>query len=139
VTELPEGRFFWIVGILEGEGTFIRPSPSAPRKPIVEVEMTDEDVVAELARAFGMKYNSRDRFADPSCRPTYRVRLRGRSAVTLMSRIYPHMSRRRQIQMIRATFDFEASDRSRRDLCANRWCLRVTDAGSRCEVCHEGE
>jgi hypothetical protein len=40
----------WLAGILEGEGSFIKPVPSAPRLAVVRISTTDRDVV-ERARA----------------------------------------------------------------------------------------
>src|SRR5438552_15840203 len=39
----------WLAGLLEGEGTFLRPVPSAPRAPLIRLAMTDHDVVRRAA------------------------------------------------------------------------------------------
>ena len=102
-------RFFWLVGLLEGEGTFYTPSKAT--LPVVEIEMNDEDVVTRAASLIGSKVTFRDR-AMPDVngkqvvRRTYRTRLRGYRAVWLMHRIKPYMGSRRRLQIqaaLRAT------------------------------------
>jgi hypothetical protein len=43
----------WLAGVLEAEGTFIQPTPSEPRFPIVACQMTDRDVVEQVGSMFG--------------------------------------------------------------------------------------
>src|SRR5438105_10288676 len=51
--DIGEEEFHWLVGILEGEGTFLRGAPSRPGTPILRVSMTDRDVVEHVAKLFG--------------------------------------------------------------------------------------
>jgi hypothetical protein len=90
-------RFFWMVGILEGEGTFGHPAPSAPNQPRVAVEMTDEDVIRELSALWGVAiFRKAPRGLHKA---SYRVLLRGRRAAELMRRVLPFMSSRRQARI----------------------------------------
>ena len=40
---------YWLAGILEGEGTFMRGTPSSPNSPIARICMTDRDTVTRAA------------------------------------------------------------------------------------------
>jgi hypothetical protein len=98
-----EKDFYWLVGILEGEGTFLKGPPSAPNTPRIAVSMTDEDVIQKVASLFGVKYVQIVR--DPrnnNWKTAYSVKLAGKSAMTLMRQLQPHMSKRRQEQIQRA-------------------------------------
>lgn len=93
--------FSWLVGILEGEGSFLRPSPSKPREPKVDIEMKDLDVIRKVAALLGVGYRVRDRHR-PNVNITYHVRLAGKRAVQLMWRLRPYFCERRQQQIDRA-------------------------------------
>lgn len=98
-------NFFWLVGLLEGEGSFLRPSPSKPREPKIDLEMKDRDAVERVAALLGLSYRTRIR-NKPNTSPTYHVRLSGRRAVQLMWRIRPYMTARRQDQIDAAIATF---------------------------------
>jgi hypothetical protein len=93
--------FSWFVGLAEGEASFLRPSPSKPREPKLDIEMTDEPVIRKVAALLGVAYRKRDRHRE-NVRMTYHVRLAGKRAVSLMWRMKPHLSERRQAQVDRA-------------------------------------
>ena len=89
----------WLAGLLEGEGTFLRPVPSAPRCPSIRLEMCDRDIVVRVARSW--------RRAVVSIRPrrlghrtSYVTTIKGRPAIRLMLELAPFMSgiRRRAIR-----------------------------------------
>ena len=63
--------------------------------------MTDEDVVARVAQAFGVSY-SRCAIRSERWRQTFTARLRGESAVKLMRALRPMMGQRRKGQIDRA-------------------------------------
>jgi hypothetical protein len=90
--------FFWLVGILEGEGTFCHAPPSRPGCPSVQVEMTDEDTVARVARMFGVAYHSRQP-TTPGWSRVYRCKISGRQALVVMRAIAPYMSARRRVRI----------------------------------------
>lgn len=96
-----ETNFFWMVGLLEGEGSFLRPSPSKPREPKIDVEMKDEDVIKRVSALLGVGYRQRDRHRENTS-VTYHVRLAGKRAAALMWRLRPYLSARRQAQIDRA-------------------------------------
>lgn len=97
----PLSVFAWFVGLVEGEASFLRPSPSRPRNPKLEIEMTDEVIIRKVAALLGVKYRIRDR-EKANTKVAYHVRIVGRRAVQLMWSIRPYMSPRRQAQISRA-------------------------------------
>lgn len=94
-------ELYWLAGLLEGEGSFIPGPPSNRNQPVVSISMTDEDVIAKVAKLWGMSYCpcSEDRCRENGWKIPYRTALRGSKAVQLMLRLKPHMSFRRQTQI----------------------------------------
>jgi hypothetical protein len=90
---------FWLAGLLEGEGSFLKPIPSDPGRPILSCRMTDLDVVELVAAAFGTRVQANDKGQH---RTEFAALLRGARAVELMSVLRPMMSRRRQEAIDRA-------------------------------------
>lgn len=96
---LPEGEvqldpeFAWLTGVLEAEGTFLRPIPSEPRLPIVTCQMTDRDVIERVATLFGTTVTSLER---GDRRTIYATRVKGSRAVRLMRDLAPRMGRHRR-------------------------------------------
>lgn len=88
----------WLVGILEGEGSFMKGPPSCPNKPVVSVNMTDEDVISKVSFYFGIKY-SKIKTRDVKWKNSYIAKIRGEKALNLMNIIKPYMSIRRQKQI----------------------------------------
>lgn len=89
----------WLAGLLEGEGSFLKGSPSCPRTPGVTVQMTDRDVIERVAKLFGVTYLTQQR---GKWKTAYRTTLRGARAVKLMKRLRPLMGERRKGQIDRA-------------------------------------
>jgi hypothetical protein len=96
---------YWLAGLLEGEGSF---HTSTHRKPsgthnyaIIEVSMTDEDVI----RRAGTLMGAPSRLQNPPSRrakgwkPQWRVRLFGSKASSLMRDLRPLMGERRRRQI----------------------------------------
>jgi len=100
-SDVPENQLYWLAGLLEGEGSFLKPTPSAPNRPIVGLQSTDEDVIAKVAQIFGLKYGSwhSDLYKDKGWKRVFRVYLRGARAVEFMLLIKPLMGSRRQQQI----------------------------------------
>ena len=48
--------FYWLCGLLEGEGSFMKGPPSRPQYPILTVTSTDEDVLQRVSKLFGVGY-----------------------------------------------------------------------------------
>jgi len=99
--------FHWLVGILEGEGTFVAGPPSRPHSPCIRVEMTDKDVMIRigmlLARAVIAVGRRSVRHRIP-----YAVSIRGVEAVRLMALVRDDLSPQRRAQIERALADWEA-------------------------------
>lgn len=94
-------EFYWLVGILEGEGSFQKPPPSQPNRPRVVLRMTDMDIVERASKQLGhhfKKYKgSKDNYKD-----IYEIRMTGKKAVSAMKTLYPYMGRRRKEQIEKA-------------------------------------
>lgn len=90
-----EGRLqlAWLAGLLEAEGSFLKPTPSAPRFPIVACQMKDRDVIARVGSLFGTAVTTIPR---PGRRTMYGTRIKGSRAVLLMRDLAPAMSERRR-------------------------------------------
>ena len=102
--------------------------PSEKNKPRVALQMTDEDVVAEYASFFGCGYRSWQPTQMPSgvvCKKVYACIIKGSKALSLMRRLQPHMSQRRQAQ-IQAALD-SYNPNFRQESCAAR---RTLDSGA---------
>jgi hypothetical protein len=92
----------WVAGILEGEATFHirKPTKVSPNHwaPVIQLVMTDEDVIAKVAKMFNRKYSKGYR-AKLSTKDIYRVNLYGLTAFGITQTIYGLMSSRRQAQI----------------------------------------
>jgi len=95
---MEEKDFYWLVGILEGEGTFLKALPSKKNKISIQLQMTDEDIVNRVAKLLGVAYYK--------CMPkkkhhkvSFRCAITGFKAAELMEKIKPFMGSRRQLQI----------------------------------------
>ena len=110
-------EFSWFVGIYEGEGSMY--SRKGKRKHTLvsgeekeydytsvclTIKMTDEDVIARVAKFLGQKYSEVER-ADRDAKGykrIYRVRQTGSPTGKLrklLDKMYPYLSKRRQAQI----------------------------------------
>jgi hypothetical protein len=89
----------WLAGLLEAEGTFLKPAPSSPRCPIVACRMTDRDVIERVAVAFGTSVQAIDK---GRFRTEYGTRVKGSRAVNLMLELRPMMGDRRRAAIVAA-------------------------------------
>lgn len=98
--------FYWLVGLLEGEGCFMKGSPSSPNKPKIQLQMTDKDVVEKVSKFFERKLYSVKPKND-KWKESFVVVLTGKRAVDLMRKLHPYMSKRRkeQIQIALDSYD----------------------------------
>jgi len=88
----------WMAGLLEGEGCF-----GADAKwgtPIIQLTMTDEDVVKKFAGFFPGGQKIKVRKPNPPRKTAYEYRLVGARAAGLMMTIYPLMGTRRQERIL---------------------------------------
>ncbi len=104
-----EKTLYWLAGLLEGEGSFVPPPPSAPNQPAIQVAMTDEDVIARVAELFDVQYYRWQR-KNTTYKASYQTQLRGSRAVTYMRQLYPLMGERRQEQIDRALATYAVHD-----------------------------
>jgi len=104
--EVSSDDLHWLAGLLEGEGSFLKGPPSAPRYPVLALQMTDEDVVRRVAEMFGRRvgcWQPRER----RWLPTYLVRITGSKAVAWMTALRPLMGNRRQLQIDQAVASYQ--------------------------------
>jgi len=93
---------YWLAGLLEGEGSFMSGPPSRPNCPIIACEMSDKDVIDRVADLFGVTYIYENVPDEETWSSTYKVNVKGTSAMKLMKELKPLMSERRQNQIQRA-------------------------------------
>lgn len=89
---------YWLAGLLEGEGSFMKGPPSRPNQPCVSIEMTDREPVQKVAKIFNLMPAAL-KARKKTWKATYRVRIRGNTAIRLMKILRPLMSPRRQQQI----------------------------------------
>lgn len=94
-------NLLWLAGLLEGEGSFMRGSPSSQNQPRISIQMTDEDVIARVATLWGTSYlrSTRNHQQNPKWKVCFQAAIRGANAVALMNRLRPFMGQRRQTQI----------------------------------------
>ena len=99
---------YWLAGILEGEGSFMKGTPSAPNLPRISCSMTDEDIIKKVSSLMEVKYH-KCKLSDknPKWKDTYIVNLRGKRARKLMEELKPIMGNRRQAQIQRALDSYD--------------------------------
>ncbi len=91
----------WLAGLLEGEGSFLAPLPSAPTIPHISITMTDEDIIERVSHLFRNHHYLLSQ-TNTSWKVAYKAVLGGSHAVELMRTVYPLMGQRRQLQIDRA-------------------------------------
>lgn len=89
---------YWLAGLLEGEGSFVKGPPSNPKSPIISIQTTDEDVIARVAEIFGNKYHPTTKQKSHH-KQSFSLNKKGLGAVDLMKQLYPHMGIRRKQQI----------------------------------------
>lgn len=102
----------WLAGLLEGEGSFLKPTPSHPNQLRISLQMTDEDVVSRVSALWGIKYHAVTP-ANPNHKTIYVINLRGKRANEWMITLFPLMGQRRRKQITEAlkTYDPDRSTR----------------------------
>lgn len=99
-------QLHWLAGLLEGEGSFLKGPPSAPRHPVIALQMTDEDVVQRVGTMFGRKV-TRWQARNENWQATYCVRITGSKAVAWMTALRPLMGIRRRVQIDAAVASYD--------------------------------
>ena len=107
--------FYWLVGLLEGEGCFGITPPrrykgSTYRYPKIVVQMTDEDVVRRIAGLFSTRYCQLAR--KPPHKNVFSCAISGARAADLMRELLPYMGerRRRRIDEILTAYETSSFD-----------------------------
>jgi hypothetical protein len=101
---------YWLAGLLEGEGSFLKPPPSKPTRVILSIEMTDRDVLERVADLLGVGvYDVPSTERTRRWRPSHRVILHNEKAARLMRELRPLMGSRRQHQIDAALAAREAA------------------------------
>lgn len=100
-SEISLAELYWLAGWLEGEGSFIAPPPSDPRRPRISAQARDGDVVAEAGRLLAIKplLDRSCQQRNPSWSAMWRVLLQGRRAISMMLALEPLMGVRRRQQI----------------------------------------
>ena len=106
-------EFHWLVGILEGEGTFLRGAPSRPGTPILRVSMTDHDVVDRVAKLFE-RAGVRLRRRKPHHKLPYATTIKGAPATRVMYAVRPFLGKARKLQIDRAILSWQTRRAPRR-------------------------
>lgn len=94
-----EADMYWLAGLLEGEGSFLKGPPSSPGQPIVQLPMTDQDVVERAARLFDRAVTPWDRSSERPRKRVFITAIKGAAAVRVMRALYPVMGVRRRTQI----------------------------------------
>jgi hypothetical protein len=87
--------FFWLAGLLEGEGTFTATRTDGHDYPVLKVEMVSEDVVSRAAHLLAARGVTRQKPEREDWSPTYLTGVNGSSAAAWMQRLRSHMGHRR--------------------------------------------
>jgi len=96
LTDFSRDSVDWLAGILEGEGSFQwKKSTAAPE---IALKMTDLDIVARVARIFGIKFGTEPP-ASERHKQTFTARVTGKEALALMFNIFPLMGERRRMKI----------------------------------------
>ena len=106
IAHVEELEFHWLVGVLEGEGTFLRGAPSKPGTPILRVSMTDRDVVEHVAKLFGRAV-VRLRRRKPHHKLPYATTIKGAPAAQVMCAVRPFLGKARKLQIDRAILSWQ--------------------------------
>lgn len=126
--EVSGSDLHWLAGLLEGEGSFLKGPPSAPRHPVLALQMTDEDVVARVAAMFGRKVSCWQP-REARWQRTFVVRVTGAKAAAWMTALRPLMARRRQGQIDRALASYEPRPSALLDDGSARAALALLQSG----------
>jgi hypothetical protein len=141
--EPTEIEIAYIAGLLEGEGTFLRKGNC----PIIQVGMTDDDVIEKAAKIINI--GNRKIHIEEDKRPNYKTKyiicLAGRDAMRWMKLIRPHMCSRRGEEIdniIEDILEARPFYELGKDYCKNGHSIRYAceyfqhfDGARRCKRC----
>ena len=112
---MDESDLHWLAGLLEGEGSFLKPPPSNGNRIRISIQMTDVDVIERVCSLWGTKYYvSKPQKAHH--KPGYVTGLGYAPAAEMMRRLRPLMGerRRQQIDAALALYDPDRALESRK-------------------------
>jgi len=97
---------YWLVGILEGEGSF----GFYKNSPIIQMQLTDVDVITRAAKILGVNVHApwKPRGKD-TYKPVWSLRVHGVRAVEWMRTILALMGKRRQEKIIEVIMAWKAA------------------------------
>lgn len=102
---MADNELYWLAGLLEGEGCFaIR---GTGHNPIIQLIMTDLDVVIRAAELMGCHKVIKNKIYSKSGKPLYRTTLYGKSAIEIMKLVLPVMGKRRSEKIKECILNFE--------------------------------
>lgn len=88
-----EPELAWLAGLLEGEACF-----QMNKSPVINLQMTDEDIISRVAKMWGCPYRSRKR-ARAEWKQVFYVYVCGAQAMEIMRLIKPYMGNRRSAKI----------------------------------------
>lgn len=111
--------FYWIIGLLEGEGCFQKPTPSSPNQIRIILSMTDEDVVAQAAAYFNKAYYKAVPRKD-NWKPCFIMTIKGKDAYNFLLVSKSFFSSRRQTQIDSVLASYDPDKRTKYHTCSRR-------------------
>jgi transposase len=104
-------KIYYIAGLLEGEGSFLKSPPSEKKSPRISIMMTDEDIISNYSNYFNVNYSSwqnkkKDENGNFKYKKVYISIIKGNYAIEIMKEIQCLMSKRRKIQITEAINSF---------------------------------
>lgn len=101
---ISDNALFWLAGLLEGEGCF-----RYQESPMIELQMTDEDIVSRAATITQRKYSKKSNTTKTG-KNIYHLRIFSQHAIDIMSELHPLMGARRrsQIEEVMKKFDSQS-------------------------------
>jgi hypothetical protein len=127
-SDVSERDLYWIAGLLEGEGTFLKGPPSSPGLPAIQMVMVDHDVVARAAALLGCGVGT-VKPRRSHWKVSYSLRMKGSRAVEWMNALRPLLGERRQRQIDRAIASYAPRSNQRLDETAARAALQMLADG----------
>jgi hypothetical protein len=92
-------EIYWIAGLLEGEGCFHAQRQFRSYNVLIQLAMTDEDVIERAAKILGWKQRKPCRPRAHQHKTVYSVGICGARALGWMQTVYPLMGKRRQAKI----------------------------------------
>lgn len=102
----------WLAGLLEGEASFMLKKGNS----IIQIQMTDRDVMERIAALLGTKVGdyARKPKGKASYLPVYWIAVHGTRAISWMMTLYSFMGERRRAKILEIINHWKASKRAPR-------------------------